>query len=103
MDPNLPFQSNPGSTQAISVSTASALTANAVNPASPQAVQVIVTSPSTNPLIFIRFDGSGAVATSADIPILPGSVQTFSVTEAYAAALAATGTGTLYVTTGRGV
>lgn len=71
----------------------------------PMGRQIMVTSPSANPLCFIKL-GSGAslAATTSDTPILPGTVQTFGVIDVddHIAAIVASGTGTLYITIGDG-
>lgn len=63
--------------------------------------QVMVTSPSTNAAVaFITFNG---VAATTDTPILPGTVQTFTVSAGTTVAAAiGTATTTLYFTRGSG-
>lgn len=70
--------------------------------AAPQSVQVIVSSPSTNAIAFIEFGDSTVTASaSTGTPILPGSIQTFTVGDAtYVAAIGSAGT--LYFTSGYG-
>lgn len=69
------------------------------------AQQVMVTSAAGNSIAFIKFGDSSAVtAAVTDTPILPGTVQVFTIsgTATHVAAIGTTGT-TLYFTTGDGV
>lgn len=53
--------------------------------------------------IFIAFGGSTVVATTAKMPIPAGNTEVFSIGAAtYIAGITASGSGTLYVTPGRG-
>lgn len=64
----------------------------------------MVTSPATNPVVFIKFGTDPVTAATTDTPILPGSIQIFSVTDTETGIGAITGgtSGTLYVTIGEG-
>jgi hypothetical protein len=56
-------------------------------------------------IVFIAFGASGVTTTAAaGMPILPGTAETFEVgaDETHVAAITASGTATLYATTGRG-
>ena len=65
--------------------------------------QVRVASPADNEVAFIRFGGSGITAALTDLPILPGTVEVFTVQDAWThiAAIGTTGS-TLYFTRGDG-
>lgn len=66
-------------------------------------LQVMVTSAATNSLAFIKFGASTVEATTSDTPILPGTVQVFTIPSGtlYVAAIGTSGT-TLYFTSGDG-
>lgn len=91
-----------GASQSISATTSSSNVSLATIGAHEQ---IMVTAPSTNALAFIAFGTTNAVvATVTDTPILPGTVQVFSVPSgtAYAAAITGSSTATLYFTPGDG-
>lgn len=54
--------------------------------------------------VFIRFGGSAVVATTGNMPVLPGTVEVFTK-GAYdrVAAITASGTATIYFTAGEGL
>ncbi len=66
---------------------------------------VMVTAPAGGAVCFIAFGTSAVTAAVTDTPILPGSVQTFSVpgTATHVAGITASSTQTLYFTSGEGV
>jgi hypothetical protein len=71
--------------------------------------QYRIVNPGTT-LAYVRFGDSTVVATSADVPVLPGTalILTFQVPDGvtgglYLAAIMATGTATLSITTGVGI
>ena len=67
--------------------------------------QIIVQNPTGNPTFYVKVGTtSGIAATSANHPIYPGTIQTFSVNEYnnYFSALSASGTAILTVTPGAG-
>lgn len=102
LQPMTPFAAGTVTASVTTSSAATALTSNACVDR-----QVIVTSPATSAAIaFIEFGTSASVtaAVATGIPILPGSVQTFSVGEAtYVACITSTSTATVYFTSGHGV
>lgn len=55
--------------------------------------------------VFVRFGDSTVEATTADVPLLAGTVQVFSppADATHIAAITASGTSTLYVTAGEGI
>ena len=65
--------------------------------------QIRVASPATNSLAFIRFGTTGVVATVNDLPILPGTVEVFTILPGatLVAGIGTTGTN-LYFTGGDG-
>lgn len=68
--------------------------------------QVIVTAPAGGQIAYIKFgDATVAAVAATDTPILPGTVQMFTVPvgATNVAAITATSTQTLYFTTGHGV
>lgn len=71
-----------------------------------QTWQVIITAPAANAAVaFIRFTDVTGTALTTDHPILPGSIQTFTVNAnliPYLAAITASLTATLYATVGYG-
>ncbi len=66
---------------------------------------VMVTAPAGGAVTFIKFGSSTVTAAVTDTPILPGSVQTFSIPPdaTYVAGITASSTQTLYFTSGEGV
>ena len=67
---------------------------------------VIVTNPAGNPTVFINFGGSTVEATtSAGLPILAGTAQTFTLgaSQTHVAGITASGSGTIYFTPGEGI
>ena len=58
----------------------------------------------TSVVVFIQFGDSTVTATTANMPIPAGGVEVFAIGSAitYIAGITASGTGTLYATTGRG-
>jgi len=66
-------------------------------------LQVMVTSAAGNTIAFIKFGTSSVTAAVTDTPILPGTVQVFTIatTVTHVAAIGTTAT-TLYFTTGDG-
>lgn len=54
--------------------------------------------------VFVQFGNSAVAATTAKMPIPAGAVEVFQIGDAttYIAGITASGTGTLYATTGRG-
>lgn len=65
--------------------------------------QVLVNSPSSNSIAFIKFDQVTVVAAVTDTPILPGTVQVFTVPlDATHVAAIGTPATTLYFTSGEG-
>lgn len=88
--------------------TVAATTANVALP-TPQADQVMITSPSSNAIAFIAFGIAGVAVViptgtkSNGIPILPGTAQVFTVTPPFTnIATIGTAANTLYVTCGDG-
>lgn len=66
---------------------------------------VRVASPAANATAFIRFGDSTVVATTTtSMPLLPGTVEVFTVpgTHTHMAVITATGTATVYATPGKG-
>ncbi len=65
--------------------------------------QVMVTSPAANAIAFINFGSSSVTAAVTDTPVLPGTVQMFTIPQdvTNASAIGTTGT-TLYFTSGEG-
>ncbi len=65
--------------------------------------QVRVASPATNTVAFIKFGDATVEAVGTDMPILPGTVEVFTVQPSFTnvAAIGTTGT-TLYFTAGDG-
>lgn len=65
--------------------------------------QVVVTSPGSSAIAFITIGDSAGTAAVTDTPILPGTVQTFTIptTATHVAAIGTAGT-TLYFTVGEG-
>lgn len=65
--------------------------------------QVRLAHTGTNPG-FVAFGGSGVVATANDLPIFNGNPEIFTVPSGatHVAAIQATGTGTIYITSGYG-
>ena len=62
-------------------------------------------APSTNSsIVFVEFGATGVEATTAKMPILPGTVEIFNVgaMATHVAGITASGTGTLYITPGEG-
>lgn len=55
-------------------------------------------------IVFVAFGGSTIDATTAGIPLLPGTAEVFTLTsdQTNIAGITASGTATLYATTGRG-
>lgn len=82
-----------------------AVTGASANVALPstQGNQIMVTSASGNSIAFIKFGSSSVTAALTDTPILPGTVQVFTVQDSMTtvAAIGTTGT-TLYFTSGDG-
>lgn len=66
--------------------------------------QLRVVNPVGNPMVFLKFGGSAVAAAATDIPMLPGTIEVFSLSSAqqFMSALSATGSGTVYATLGRG-
>lgn len=95
----LPF--TPGATVSLAVTG----TTGNVAMSKPAGRQIMVTSLAANAATFIAFGTSAAVeAAVTDTPILPGTVNVFTVPSAWThvAAITATGTATLYFTSGDG-
>lgn len=66
----------------------------------------VISAPADNAgPVFIKFGDSAVEAAVTDFPILPGTVQTFSLveTQTHVAAIMASGTGLIYASTGDGV
>ena len=67
---------------------------------------LVVTSVAGGAVAFIRFGSAatGQDATTADMPILPGSVQVFSIgdLDTFVSAITGAATATLYFTSGQG-
>lgn len=93
-----PFTAGPTVSRTVTGSTAQVALGKPTN-------QVMVTSPSGGAIAFIKF-GSDSTVTAAvtDIPILPGTIQIFSIatTQTNVAAIGTSGT-TLYFTSGEGI
>ena len=104
------FQPTPGTTVSVTTSTTSARAAIKGDPIQPGTrVQFLVSNEGTT-TAFVRFGDNTVVATAADTPILAGQQLVISVNMPYGvttgvnvAALAASGTGKVYVTTGVGL
>lgn len=90
----------PAGTVTISVSSSNVTTAlsKATN-------AVMISAPAGGAVAFIKFGTSSVTAAVTDTPILPGSVQTFSVAPqvTHVGAITASSTQTLYATSGEGV
>jgi hypothetical protein len=104
------FQPTDGSTAKISGTTTSARVILGGQP-SPggQRFQVRVTNDGTT-VAYLKFGASTVTATTSDIPLMPGSTSVFSVTVPelnttglYAAAIMASGTANICLTTGAGI
>ncbi|MEI6283071.1 MAG: hypothetical protein WCP82_10225 [Alphaproteobacteria bacterium] len=66
--------------------------------------QLLVTAPAGGAIAFIRWGASPQTAVTTDTPILPGSVQIFTIpsTATTVAAITGSSTQTLYLTVGQG-
>jgi hypothetical protein len=98
------FDPMPTSTTSLSVSNASANTTISIPAASPGSLTVRVYN-STTVAVFVEFGTSSTLAasTSTSMPIPAGNVETFSIgSSTRIAGITASGSGTLYVTPGRG-
>src|SRR6185369_15755175 len=75
----------------------------ALSTAGPNA-QVMITSAPGGAVAFVKFGSNSSVtATTSDTPILPGSIQVFSIGAAtYVAGITGASTATLYFTSGIG-
>lgn len=93
-----------GATVTLSVTTSSGSSALGLKTTPPGSQVVVQSDPNSADTAFIAFGGSSITATTSGYPILPGTVQTFSVGqgETYIAAITASGTATLYATPGHG-
>lgn len=66
---------------------------------------LVITAPSSNGgIVHIKFGNSAVEATLDDFPILPGTVNTFTVTlaDGYIAGVMDAGTGVLFIAVGQG-
>lgn len=91
---------NPGPTVSLAVTAA---TANVALPDVAKEQIMLSTLPGDSPC-FVKFGLSGVTTAVTDTPILPGGVYIFSINPrvTHIAAITATGTATLYATTGSG-
>jgi len=91
-------------TVSISASTTSANSAISVPPGGGQ-VRVVVGSASGAAWVYIRFGETGVVATSADIPMLPNTIEIFTVGQGvtHIAALTDAGTAVVRAKAGLGI
>jgi len=65
--------------------------------------QIRIASPSANAIVYIAFGDSSVVATTSDMPLLPGTVEMFTIVPGqYIAGITASGSATLSITSGRG-
>lgn len=89
----------------VTVSATSVTSAAAVGAGSLSATRVVrVAAPASNGAIaFVEFGASTVTATTAKMPVLPGTVEIFYVGgKTHIAAITASGAATLYVTPGEG-
>lgn len=89
------------------ISVSGAAAQHAVSTASISPKHLMITSPSTNPIIFILFATSQAAAlavATTNTPILPGTVQIFTIPDGTTniGAITSSASGTLYCTNGEG-
>lgn len=91
-----------GSTVTLSATTTTS--GAAIGGASPSTTIRLV-SPPTNTLVFVEFGGPSVTSTTAKMPILPGSIEIFLVSDdlTHIAGITASGSATIYVTPGEGV
>ena len=91
-----------GATYSLSVSNSTASVQVNLNATAQQQVRVV--SIATNPTVFIKFGGASVTAATSDMPILPGTVEVFTIGVAatYIAAITSSASGTLYITAGYG-
>lgn len=91
---------SPGVTQILSVTG----TSSSVTIANTKNQQVRIAAPAGGQIAFIRFALAASAALVTDMPILPGTVEIFSIGEGITivSAITATSTQTLYVTYGDG-
>ena len=96
-----PFTPSPGKTVSIAATTSSGATA--INMATGLQTQIMVANSGTT-VAFVNWATSAAVATSANIPIMPGHAVVLSIpaTTASVAAIMASGTATIYFAPGIG-
>lgn len=96
----------PGATNILAVTTTSARIALTDAPASSQSRTVRLHN-AGSALIFVRFGDSTVVAAATDMPLPVGAVESFNLPNSssawHVAAIAASGTATLYATAGTGV
>ena len=95
---------SPYGTDTTAVSVSGTTAAGALNlPTAPMPSSVRVFN-ATSVTVFIQFGISTVTATTANMPIPAGGVEIFEIGPAvtYIAGITASGTGTLYATTGRG-
>ena len=98
------FQAMDNATVAIAVSTST----QSVQVSNISGADQVRVANSTNGTVFVRFGGSGVVASAtSDIPVLSGTVEVFSADTVqgvlYAAAICPSGTGSIYFTPGSGI
>lgn len=103
---SLPFQPNAGgdSTVTIAATSASATSGTLTGQSNSGQESIRVYNSGLVP-VFIKIGTSPTATVAASMPIAPGSVELFGIGSADSAvsAITASGTATIYITTGRGV
>lgn len=65
--------------------------------------QVLIQAPAGGPVAFIKFGDSTVAATSADMPVLPGTSRIYSVgNTSYIAGIVGSSSASIYATVGQG-
>lgn len=92
-----------GSTVTLSATTTTS--GAAIGGASPSKTIRLVSPPTNTALVFVEFGGPSVTSTTAKMPILPGSIEIFLVSDdlTHIAGITASGSATIYVTPGEGV
>lgn len=94
-----------GATLTLSATTTSGTTSRTAIVPSAQAQQLRLAAPAGGAVVFVKVGNSAVTAAVTDMPLLPGTIEMFSIgpQDTHIAAITAASTQSVYVTPGQGI